>query len=370
MKRTILLAAAITGVVFLSGCTDTSAKDATEAVKSAYTQAIQESEVANEGKSLGEFIDQAHGYNELYLKLTTLDKNLSEGSDADYSDQYETYFGSKPTSAEEAKQWTDDALGYIVEEDRDLLSPFIRTMKDSTSVSEGNFEDQKASFKVEDTAALLNELHLSADSFGKILAMTDIYASKIDFSETGFDFSWDGTGGEFTLKLVPPADCYVDFVEKFNEGLKIFDPEGAGSDSEVRHTTFLDIDETVVNDVDGAPTYNPDLNRDGNYREYFEYVMNDEQTDWKRITICCYIGYALSQKDAMSYLGGAVNFTDYEKTLMYATQENATEDEITDLYNAIVKEGKDKYIITKNVNGIQYTFKSEDGPALYFTAEK
>ena len=83
MKRTILLAAAITGVVFLSGCTDTSAKDATEAVKSAYTQAIQESEVANEGKSLGEFIDQAHGYNELYLKLTTLDKNLSEGSDAD-----------------------------------------------------------------------------------------------------------------------------------------------------------------------------------------------------------------------------------------------------------------------------------------------
>lgn len=27
-------------------------------------------------------------------------------------------------------------------------------------------------------------------------------------------------------------------------------------------------------------------------------------------------------------------------------------------------------IITKNVNGIQYTFKSEDGPALYFTAEK
>ncbi len=55
---------------------------------------------------------------------------------------------------------------------------------------------------------------------------------------------------------------------------------------------------------------------------------------------------------------------------MYATQENATEDEITDLYNAIVKEGKDKYIITKNVNGIQYTFKSEDGPALYFTAEK
>ena len=107
-----------------------------------------------------------------------------------------------------------------------------------------------------------------------------------------------------------------------------------------------------------------------NYREYFEYVMNDEQTDWKRITICCYIGYALSQKDAMSYLGGAVNFTDYEKTLMYATQENATEDEITDLYNAIVKEGKDKYIITKNVNGIQYTFKSEDGPALYFTAEK
>ena len=33
-------------------------------------------------------------------------------------------------------------------------------------------------------------------------------------------------------------------------------------------------------------------------------------------------------------------------------------------------EGKDKYIITKNVNGIQYTFKSEDGPALYFTAEK
>lgn len=33
MKRTILLAAAITGVVFLSGCTDTSAKDATEAVK-------------------------------------------------------------------------------------------------------------------------------------------------------------------------------------------------------------------------------------------------------------------------------------------------------------------------------------------------
>ena len=36
------------------------------------------------------------------------------------------------------------------------------SMKDSTSVSEGNFEDQKASFKVEDTAALLNELHLSA----------------------------------------------------------------------------------------------------------------------------------------------------------------------------------------------------------------
>lgn len=57
MKTDNIACAAITGVVFLSGCTDTSAKDATEAVKSAYTQAIQESEVANEGKSLGEFID-------------------------------------------------------------------------------------------------------------------------------------------------------------------------------------------------------------------------------------------------------------------------------------------------------------------------
>ena len=244
-------------------------------------------------------------------------------------------------------------------------------MKDSTSVSEGNFEDQKASFKVEDTAALLNELHLSADSFGKILAMTDIYASKIDFSETGFDFSWDGTGGEFTLKLVPPADCYVDFVEKFNEGLKIFDPKGAGSDSEssLRHTTFLDIDEAVVNDVDGAPTYNPDLNRDGNYREYFEYVMNDEQSDWKRITICSYIGYALSQKDAISYLGGAANFAMYGQTLMYATQDNATEDNITDLYNSMVKDSGNTHSVTKNINGIQYTYETKNGPALYFTAK-
>ena len=98
--------------------------------------------------------------------------------------------------------------------------------------------------------------------------------------------------------------------------------------------------------------------------------MNDEQTDWKRITICCNLGYALTQKDAMSYLGGAVNFSNYEKTIMYATQEDATQSEVENLYESIVADGGNQYSVSKESNGIKYTYKSENGPALYFTAEK
>ena len=364
MRKVTLITLGLLTATILAGCGDTSAKDLTEEVQTSYNQAIQESEVANEGKSLGDFIDQAHSYSELRIKLNTLDKNLTETPENDYSSQYEEYFGCKPENADEAKQWTEDALDLIVADDRDLLSPFARKMKDAESITNKDFGEQKISFSVEDTSLLLNELHLSASSFGKILAMTDIYASKIDFSETGFDFSWDGEGGVFEVKYIPYPAYWNDFVERFNSCI-----DNYNTTTDQIGTQYLSalntLDADAITLVEGTKTYTVDINTSGNYQELFTVDFNDDFTDWTFMQICCNLWDASNNGDQSTLLDSYFHSFVYARAMMYALQPNISFDQAKEQAAKIIDRlsssaGASTYDV--DIDGIHYNYTVSNGP--------
>lgn len=173
---------------------------ATTEVEGAYHNSINSVKGANAGKDImtDEFIDQSQAYLNVFMRTVLLKNSLEKYPEEDHAEAEQFLFGFVPENNEQALQYANELLSYLRDKGGDYLAPFMVKLSTLNSVS-GSFEPQKISFTVNNTQALLDELHISAEVLGRFLAMTDIYASQISFTDTGFDFLWDGTGGVYQI---------------------------------------------------------------------------------------------------------------------------------------------------------------------------
>lgn len=211
----VFLAAGIFACV-LTGCCGKSAKEATAEVKNSYEQTFREASAAQE--------DVSESYTRLNTKLSLLQEDLNNDPNADYQNQFESIFGAVPKTIDQAIEWVDSSLDYIVDEDWEHFSPIIRKFKDLETV-DGSFREKEISFTVKNTADLLEEMPLSAENLGKILAATIEQGAEVSFDDKGFSFNWESQDNMFEVKLEPDPEVWLNFVQRYNECAKQFNAE-------------------------------------------------------------------------------------------------------------------------------------------------
>lgn len=148
--------------------------------------------------------DRDYEYLQILKKAQKEQKAINDGL-IDYA-LAEELFGSE-LSDEEITKRTRDLLSYLAEED--MLSALMRKFQKLSSVT-GEIDRTKVDIEVANTDDLLEELGIRPEVMGKILAMLDIYDASwlmgdegkknLQFTDTGFTFSWTAVGA-YSLSL-------------------------------------------------------------------------------------------------------------------------------------------------------------------------
>ena len=273
MSKKVVIFVACLMVVIFSGCGH--AKEMTAETKAAFEYVLQQTEKENEGKSLGQMITQGNEYLLLYDTLEDIQDDLENGSAEDCADKFQEVFGMPLSkNVEENEAMVEDALDYILPEGRDYISAIARKIKECQTIS-SEIEEQKMDFTVEDTEKFLNEMSLSPESFGKVLAMLDTYAPEIEFTETGFSFKWADDGR--TLKLEEDPEVFEQFVERFNEYMDLSAYDGEADEDET-----IILDDTRITYAE-EPYYNIDFFESRANPADLTVFFNSDKTEITRV---------------------------------------------------------------------------------------
>lgn len=192
MKRLICLVLIMSSV--LVGCASASEvnyNDCVRIVRNAYTSVVESN------------ADGDAAYNEIYNVILDLRGALlfNNKKEIDYA-RVKLFGWEDESTNSELLEMSSALLEFIVPDSEDKLSALMQKFAVMDSVA-GTITPTKVAITVEDMDTFVAELGLCKKATGYVLAMLNIYkfgGNAIEFTETGFKFSWTAIGA-YKLKI-------------------------------------------------------------------------------------------------------------------------------------------------------------------------
>ena len=210
MKRGLILVLVLVYALAGTCFAETDVPTTVKAVQEAYYEAINA-----EG-------DGDVKYQELHMLAENLKTALSKNDRSAVEDDCVLLYGDfDDFSDEELLQKTDQFLEYVVDADDDKLSALMRKFQTMSSVS-GTIEPKSIAIEVSDISEFVDEIGLTPQTVGYLLAMLDVYDYSwlggdelLQFTDTGFTFNWKAVGA-YEMSLT--GDTAADTIEELARG--------------------------------------------------------------------------------------------------------------------------------------------------------